>query len=180
MALTYKQLQKQIEQLQRQAESLRSKEVTGVVERIKVAIAHYGLTAAHLGLETRTSTGGTKRAAAAGKPKSRAAFADGQGNAWSGRGPRPRWLREALASGRSIEEFRAGASVDAASAPAARGAKTSNNGKAAGKAAGKSKRAPSKLTYTDDAGHSWTGRGPKPGWLKAALDSGKTLQDFLK
>ena len=83
MALTYKQLQKQIEQLQRQAESLRSKEVTGVVERIKVAIAHYGLTAAHLGLETRASAGGTKRTVKAGIAKSRAAFADGLGNAWS-------------------------------------------------------------------------------------------------
>jgi DNA-binding protein H-NS len=33
--------------------------------------------------------------------------------------------------------------------------------------------------YRDAAtGNSWTGRGLKPNWLKAALDSGKTLADF--
>jgi len=50
----------------------------------------------------------------------------------------------------------------------------------ASKPAKRAKRAPSKVNYSDDAGHSWTGRGPKPGWLKAALDAGKSLQDFLK
>ena len=43
----------------------------------------------------------------------------------------------------------------------------------------KAKRAPSKVHYSDGAGNSWTGRGPKPRWLKAAIDSGKTLQDFI-
>jgi len=33
--------------------------------------------------------------------------------------------------------------------------------------------------YRDPAtGNSWSGRGLKPNWLKAALDSGKTLADF--
>ena len=33
--------------------------------------------------------------------------------------------------------------------------------------------------YRDPAtGNSWSGRGLKPNWLKAALDSGKTLSDF--
>ena len=33
--------------------------------------------------------------------------------------------------------------------------------------------------YRDPAtGNSWSGRGLKPNWLKAALDSGKTLTDF--
>ncbi|MDM0032350.1 H-NS family nucleoid-associated regulatory protein [Variovorax sp. J22P271] len=172
MAKTYQQIQKQIEQLQRQAEALRGSEIKGVVDRIKVAIAHYGLTAAHLGLDSASSKA-TKKSS-----KSSAQFSDGTGNVWSGRGPRPRWLRDALASGRSIDEFRAGSSprstlataigkLDAASAVAKATAKTA-------------KRAPSKVSYRDDAGNSWTGRGPKPRWLKAQLDSGKTLQDFAK
>jgi DNA-binding protein H-NS len=163
MAETYKQIQQQIEQLQRQAEALRNDEIKGVVDRIKVAIAHYGLTAAHLGLELGR-TPKTPPAAARSKSgsSSRASFGDGNGNAWSGRGPRPHWLRNALAAGRSIDEFR----LRDSALPAA--------------AARKSKRAPSKLRYADDAGHSWGGRGPKPQWLKAALDSGKTLQDFLR
>ena len=108
MAQTYKQIQKQIEQLQKQADVLRKTEVKGVIERIKVAIAHYGLTAAHLGLESRASASKKTRAAGSKGAKAHSAFADGSGNSWSGRGPRPRWLREALASGRSLDEFRTG------------------------------------------------------------------------
>ena len=72
MAQTYKQIQKQIEQLQRQADALRDSEIKGVIDRIKVAIAHYGLTAAHLGL-------GSKPIKAAGKRtvKASAQFSDG-------------------------------------------------------------------------------------------------------
>jgi DNA-binding protein H-NS len=40
------------------------------------------------------------------------------------------------------------------------------------------KRAPSKLHYSDNAGNTWTGRGPKPKWLKAALDAGRSLEEL--
>ncbi len=174
MALTYKQIQKQIEQLQRQAEALRHSEIKGVVERIKVAIAHYGLTAAHLGLDSAPHKAVGKRTA---KPS--ANFSDGTGNAWSGRGPRPRWLREALAAGRSIEEFKSGSKTKSKLVPA--NDKMEAATPAAKAPAKKAKRAASKVHYSDGAGNSWTGRGPKPRrWLKrAAIDSGKTLQDFL-
>ena len=173
MAQTYKQIQKQIEQLQRQAEALRGSEIKGVVDRIKVAIAHYGLTAAHLGLDSTPKKATGKKTA-----KSSAQFSDGAGNVWSGRGPRPRWLRDALAAGRSIDEFRAGSNVKSKLASAIGQMEAA---KPAAKApAKKAKRAPSKLNYSDGAGNSWTGRGPKPGWLKAALDDGKSLQDFVK
>ena len=177
MAQTYKQIQKQIEQLQRQAEALRNSEVKGVVDRIKVAIAHYGLTAAHLGLDAAP-----RKAAAGRKTRSFAQFSDGAGNNWSGRGPRPRWLREAIASGRSIEEFKSGSTVK--SKPASTSAQpeaVKPTVKASSTVAGKrAKRAPSKVHYSDGAGNSWTGRGPQPRWLKAAIASGKTLQDLLK
>lgn len=38
--------------------------------------------------------------------------------------------------------------------------------------------APGKPKYRDDAGHTWSGKGPRPGWFKAALASGKTLEDL--
>jgi len=175
MAQTYKQIQKQIEQLQRQAEALRNSEVQGVVDRIRVAIAHYGLTAEQLGLGTNKTVAQPKKALSS-PGKSGAKFSDGNGNAWSGRGPRPHWLRDALTAGRSIDEFRVGSrkkskpvSAETASgetvAPAARPARK------------KAKRAASK-SYKDDAGNSWSGMGPKPGWLKAALDAGKSLDDL--
>ena len=173
MAKSYQQIKKQIEQLQRQADALRDSEIKGVVDRIKVAIAHYGLTAAHLGLGAASAS---PKAASKRSAKASAQFSDDAGNKWSGRGPRPRWLRDALAAGRSIEEFRAGSNAKSKLASAIDSLEAA---KPAAKAK-KAKRAPSKVNYSDDAGNSWTGRGPKPRWLKAALDSGKTLQEFAK
>lgn len=47
---TLAQIQAQIDKLNREAEAVRAKEVAGVVQRIQVAIAEYGLTAEDLGL----------------------------------------------------------------------------------------------------------------------------------
>lgn len=176
MKQTYQQIQKQIEQLQRQAEVLRNGEVKEVIDRIKVAIAHYGLTAAQLGLGTSRVAGQPKKTGRSAGA-STASFGDGNGNVWSGRGPRPRWLRDALAAGRSIDEFRVQTRTtskpDAAAAgPAERAAAV------AVPSPRKAKRAPSKIRYRDDAGNSWSGFGPKPRWLKAALDAGKSLEDL--
>ena len=114
MSKTYAQLMKQIDSLKAEAELLRKKEVDGVVGRIREAIAHYGLSAADLGL---TSTTTTRRAppvhktGKAGKAAPRRAsnqpprFRDESGRVWGGRGPRPKWLREALVAGRKLEEF---------------------------------------------------------------------------
>ncbi len=43
---------------------------------------------------------------------------------------------------------------------------------------GKPVRVPAKPKFRDDAGHSWSGKGPRPGWFKAALASGKTIDDL--
>ena len=32
--------------------------------------------------------------------------------------------------------------------------------------------------YSDGLGHAWGGRGPRPGWLRAALEAGRTLESF--
>ena len=114
------QLMQEIETMQKQAAEVREREVQDVITRIKEAIQAYGLTAADLGLgpapAKRGRKPGTKVARKSGaaapakrcrKPKRAAAYEDGKGNVWSGRGPRPRWLKEALASGRTLEEFSA-------------------------------------------------------------------------
>jgi DNA-binding protein H-NS len=164
MAQTYLQLQRQIETLQRQAEKLKTQEVAGVVERIKVAIAHYGLTAEQLGF----GAGATKphkleKSGPTSSPKasSAAKYADGQGNVWSGRGPRPHWLRDALAAGKSLESF------------ASNGGSTTTRKRKA-KPAGKR----TAQQYRDDKGNAWSGFGPQPRWLKDALASGGTLAQF--
>ncbi|MEJ7688023.1 MAG: H-NS family nucleoid-associated regulatory protein [Variovorax sp.] len=161
MSQSYKQIQKQIEGLQRQAEKLRNQEIDGVIARMKTAIAHYGLTAAQLGFGA--SANGVKAKsgkAASGRP---AKYSDGQGNSWSGIGKRPYWLRDALEAGRALEEFAAAGS-------------SSRTRPAKAKSAKKRK---SKVSYRDEAGNTWSGMGPRPRWLKEALDDGKTLEEMM-
>lgn len=164
MAQTYLQLQRQIETLQRQAEKLKAQEVAGVVDRIKVAISHYGLTAEQLGFsEMRTTSRKAAKspAASSAKDSSVAKYADGQGNTWSGRGPRPHWLRDALAAGKSMESF---ASTGKSMTSHKRKPKTASKRKA--------------QQYRDENGNAWSGFGPKPRWLKDALAAGGTLEQF--
>ncbi len=108
MAKTYAEIQKEIESLQKTAESLRQKEVAGVVERIKAAIATYQLTARDLGFGTRAAAPAAARGKAKGKAKAGgAAYRHPDGRSWSGRGRRPAWINEALAAGKSLDDFRA-------------------------------------------------------------------------
>lgn len=165
MTQSYKQIQRQIESLQRQADKLRQKEVAGVVERIKVAIEHYGLTASQLGF-TKLAADSAKRTSASSKTAAPGAprYADGQGNTWSGRGPRPRWLKEAIAAGQPLSSLAADGTAAAKTLPAA---------------ASKTKRR-AKTQYRDQNGNSWSGMGPKPRWLKDALATGATLDQFTR
>ncbi|MDM0002617.1 H-NS family nucleoid-associated regulatory protein [Variovorax sp. J22P240] len=162
MTQTYAQIQKQIAQLQKTADALREKEVSGVVSRIKGAIVHYGLTAQQLGFGRTAPKAGAPIGKASDKRPRAAKYSDGNGNAWGGMGKRPQWLRDALDSGRTLEELRIGTVVAAVA-------------KQPGK---QKKRRPSTLLYRDGAGNSWTGRGPQPRWMKEAIAGGKTLEDL--
>lgn len=46
------------------------------------------------------------------------------------------------------------------------------------KANGKAAAAPS-AKFRDQVGNVWSGRGPRPAWFKAALESGKAPEDLL-
>lgn len=111
MAKTYADIQKEIESLQKTAESLRQKEVAGVIERIKVAIATYELTAADLGFGVRKAPkavrGKPGRKPGRAKAAAAVAYRDDAGNTWSGRGRRPGWFTAALAAGKTLEQLRA-------------------------------------------------------------------------
>lgn len=166
MAQTYLQIKRQIETLEKQAEKLKNQEVAGVVERIKTAIEHYGLTAEQLGLARATASTrkGTRAPASGSASRSgspQAKYADDQGNVWAGRGPRPHWLRDALAAGKSPEDFAPNSSPKATRKPGAGG---TSKRKAQG--------------YSDRSGNTWSGFGPKPRWLKHALASGGSLEQF--
>lgn len=117
MTKSLAQVQEQISKLRKQAEAIRRREVAGVVRRIKVAIEAYGLTAEDLGLDQvkTKSNRMAKQSTESSKPSTRRSpvavrkvpikYRDGQGNAWSGRGLQPRWLKAALAEGRKLEDF---------------------------------------------------------------------------
>lgn len=123
MAKSLAQIQQQIAKLQKEADALTAKEVSGVVERIKEAISHYGLTVEDLFGATkrgrRASTAAGKTVAQDGtrkKPARKKAvttkgsrvpvkYRDDAGNTWTGRGNKPRWLVAALAEGRKVEDF---------------------------------------------------------------------------
>ena len=155
MAKTYAQIQDEIAALQKKAEELKQSEMNEVIERIRIAIQHYGITANQLfdGVSLRGKGASIK-------------YADGTGNIWSGRGPRPRWLREALASGVSLETLECEPGSPRAVAPPPKPRKFN--------------RPPSTTLYSDGAGNTWTGRGPMPRWLKEASAGKKNISQFLQ
>jgi DNA-binding protein H-NS len=168
MTQTYAQLQKQIASLEAQARKAKSAETDAVIGRMKEAIAVYGITAADLF--------GAKSAKAArskgskGARRGAAKYADGDGNTWIGMGKRPQWLRDALAAGKSLQDF----AVDGAAKPKSNGAAAS--GTKAG--AHKRRKGAGKTKYKDDAGHRWSGFGPQPRWLKDAVAGGRDIEEF--
>ncbi len=97
---SYSDLINQAQALMAQAEQARKEELSKVVAEIKAKMKEYGITVADLG--------GTGRRASAGKTKSEAPakYRGPNGELWSGGpGRRPQWVQDALAAGKSIEDY---------------------------------------------------------------------------
>jgi DNA-binding protein H-NS len=114
MTKSYAQIVKQIETLKQDAERARRKEVDGVIGRIREAISVYNLSAEDLGLGSKAKRAGKVAAPAkrrgrkpgkAAKTASVIKFRNDSGGTWVGRGKRPDWLRQALASGKTLADF---------------------------------------------------------------------------
>lgn len=112
MAKSLQAVLEQIERLTKQAEALKAKEKVGVIARIKEAIKHYDIQAEELfAVPQRSKGAGAKapvkraRRVPTGAVASTAKYADGNGNVWTGRGPRPGWFKEALAAGKTPEQL---------------------------------------------------------------------------
>jgi DNA-binding protein H-NS len=95
---TYAEIQAQIQRLQKEAEEVRLKELNDVISEIKAKIAHYNLSASDLGLKGARRG---RRAAASSAAKYRGP----NGETWSGFGRQPQWLKDAVAAGKSKEQF---------------------------------------------------------------------------
>jgi DNA-binding protein H-NS len=98
---TYQEIVQKINELQKQAEEIKAREQAAVIADIREKIDQYGLTADDLGFGSKPAAG--KKAAASRKVPVR--YRDSAGNTWTGRGKRPGWLTQALASGKSIDDF---------------------------------------------------------------------------
>ena len=85
-------LERQIEQAQREQRS-------AAIAQIKALMADHGLSAADLSGQPKKPRGKSGGKVAA-KYRSKAT-----GEAWSGRGLQPRWLKAALASGKKLTDF---------------------------------------------------------------------------
>jgi DNA-binding protein H-NS len=192
MAKTYADLNREIDALKAKAEVIRQKEKTGVLKRIREAIAIYGLTAEELGFVQNgvvsTVSGAKKEKVSEPESKSATApsvtvastikYRDASGNWWGGRGPKPGWLKAAIAKGRSIESFAAAESANAQS-PALPANDANNKAKSGAKKVTAAKETfKSVAKFRDDVGHTWSGRGPKPAWFTAAIESGKTVEQL--
>lgn len=86
-------LEKQIAEAQRAAR-------TEAIAKVKALMAEYGLTAADLAGKAPTAP------KAEGSKKVAAKYRDpASGQAWTGRGLKPKWLQAALASGKQLSDF---------------------------------------------------------------------------
>jgi DNA-binding protein H-NS len=104
------QLRAQAAALEAQAAEQKNAARAGVLAQLKATIAEHGFSASELGVKSgKVGKAGRPAKAdrshpSAGK-KVAAKFKDGQGNSWTGRGVKPRWLSLALANGASLQSF---------------------------------------------------------------------------
>lgn len=52
-------------------------------------------------------------------------------------------------------------------------------GKKVAKRRGRPRTKTTTVKYTDGAGNTWSGRGPRPAWFRAALEAGRKAEDLL-
>ena len=178
MAQTYQQVQKQIQALQLEAEKLRMHEVSGVIDRIKVAIAEYSITAEQLGFGSSSRRVIAKKTSGKAPNASQAKYANALGQVWGGKGPRPAWLRAELEAGKSPADFLV-SKVSAKATPLSSKARPAATTPASAKVSKGAKKRRARTQYADPAsGKTWAGMGPQPKWLKDLVSSGKALEEL--
>lgn len=100
---TLQELLAQKAELERRIQETQRSERQGAIDKVRALMAEFGLSVEDLG--GKVSSAGRKKASGDGVRKAAIKFRDAAGNTWSGRGLQPRWLKEALASGKSLNDF---------------------------------------------------------------------------
>jgi DNA-binding protein H-NS len=155
---TLEQIEAQIARLNQAAQDLRKREAASVIKAIKAQIAQYGLNAEDLGL-----AGASTRATRRQRVKATTAAAEQVQST----------ARKKGAAKKSTKGSKAAAPAKVAKAKGEK--RAASNGSATPHATSK----PGEIKFADKQGHTWTGRGKRPGWYLAALESGLTADDLL-
>ncbi|WP_133611401.1 H-NS family nucleoid-associated regulatory protein [Aquabacterium commune] len=95
-------LEKQAAAIERQIQDAQRSQRADVLARIKALMSQHGLTAEDLGGKAAS---GPKKGENAGKKVAAKYRNPATGETWTGRGLQPKWLKSAIASGRSLGEF---------------------------------------------------------------------------
>lgn len=93
----------QKEALEREIERTRNQDRSDAIAKVTDLMSQYGLTTADLAIK-KTGKGGGPRAGKGGKVAAKYRNTT-TGDAWSGRGLQPKWLKAALASGSKLSDF---------------------------------------------------------------------------
>ncbi len=91
----------QRESLEKQIAEAQRTEKAGAIAQVKALMAEHGLTVADI--SGRAKTGKARSTAGSKVPIKYRNKATG--DAWSGRGLQPKWLKAALASGKKLQDF---------------------------------------------------------------------------
>lgn len=103
-ALSLAQLDRQLADLNAQRDALMAAAKAKVVGEVQEIIAAHGLTATDLFGSRRKTASGT---AAKKKPVGRILYRDkANGHTWTGRGPKPKWLKDHESAGGSAADFK--------------------------------------------------------------------------
>lgn len=102
---TYLELKRQAEELLQQAQAMLESEKAQAIKDVKQKIADYDLTAEDVGLVSGKTRGRKATVRKANKPSDNL-FKGPAGVTWTGRGRKPNWVIEALASGKTMDDLR--------------------------------------------------------------------------
>ena len=91
--------------LEGQIKALAETQRAEAIAKVMALMQENGLSLADIGSGTKSGAGGTGKGQAKTPKKVAAKYRDGAGNAWSGRGLQPKWLKAAIAAGKKIEDF---------------------------------------------------------------------------
>ena len=101
----YEAIQAQIAELQRKAASIRAAERASALTKIKSLMATFDIKVQELSGKVSSSVAAPRTKKTSQGQKVPPKYRDAAGNVWSGRGLKPRWLRDALANGAKAESF---------------------------------------------------------------------------